>query len=191
MDFRLSRKSIFISIIPKGYHKEIHHFPVRENITGSCDFFRNSHFGSQRAGEGIALDKGGGCVKERKIGIHWRAALLGLGISVVVMTALTALGAWLMVRGIVSMEWMAYWAAGILVISSLVGGVAARLGGSAADSAVAAAGELVVLLGLNGVLCGGQMEGLAATALALAGGSGAAMFLGVNRGRGRKRRRRR
>ena len=130
-------------------------------------------------------------MKERKIGIHWRAALLGLGISVVVMTALTALGAGLMVRGIVSMEWMSYWAAGILVISSLVGGVAARLGGSAADSAVAAAGELVVLLGLNGVLCGGQMEGLAATALALAGGSGAAMLLGVNRGRGRKRRRRR
>lgn len=130
-------------------------------------------------------------MKERKIGIQWRAALLGLGISVVVMTALTALGAGLMVRGIVSMEWMAYWAAGILVISSLVGGVAARLGGSAADSAVAAAGELVVLLGLNGVLCGGQMEGLAVTALALAGGSGAAMLLGVNRGRGRKRRRRR
>ena len=130
-------------------------------------------------------------MKERKIGIHWRAALLGLGISVVVMTSLTALGAWLMVRGIVSMEWMAYWAAGILVISSLVGGVAARLGGSAADSAVAAAGELVVLLGLNGVLCGGQMEGLAVTALALAGGSGAAMLLGVNRGRGRKRRHRR
>ena len=137
------------------------------------------------------MDKGGGCVKERKIGIHWRAALLGLGISVVVMTALTALGAGLMVRGIVSMEWMAYWAAGILVISALIGGVAARLGGSAADSAVAAAGELVVLLGLNGVLCGGQMEGLAVTALALAGGSGAAMLLGVNRGRGRKRRRRR
>ena len=130
-------------------------------------------------------------MKERKIGIHWRAALLGLGISVVVMTVLTALGAWLMVRGIVPMEWMAYWAAGILVISSLVGGVAARLGGSAADSAVAASGELVVLLGLNGVLCGGQMEGLAVTALALAGGSGAAMLLGVNRGRGRKRRRRR
>ena len=130
-------------------------------------------------------------MKERKIGIHWRAALLGLGISVVVMTALTALGAGLMVRGIVSMEWMAYWASGILVISSLVGGVAARLGGTAADSAVAAAGELVVLLGLNGVLCGGQMEGLAVTALALAGGSGAAMLLGMNRGRGRKRRRRR
>jgi hypothetical protein len=137
------------------------------------------------------LDKGGGCVKERRLAIHWRAVLLGLGISVVVMTAMTALGAGLMVRGLVGPEWMDYWAAGILVISALVGGVAARLGGTAADSAVAAAGELVVLMGLNGVLCGGQMEGLAVTALALAGGSGAAMLLGLNRGRGRRRRRRR
>ena len=85
-------------------------------------------FGSRRAGEGIALDKGGGCVKERKIGIHWRAALLGLGISVVVMTALTALGAGLMVRGLVGPEWMGYWAALILVTSALLGGLTARLG---------------------------------------------------------------
>ena len=130
-------------------------------------------------------------MKERKIGIQWRAALLGLGISVVVMTALTALGAGLMVRGLVGPEWMDYWAALILVTSALLGGLTARLGGTAADSAVAAVGELVVLMGLNGVLSGGQMEGLAATALALAGGSGAAMLLGLNRGRGRKRRRRR
>ena len=130
-------------------------------------------------------------MKERKVGIRWRSALLGLGIAMVTMAALTALGAGLMVRGLVGPELMDYWAAGILVISALLGGVAARLGGTAADSAVAAAGELVVLLGLNGVLCGGQMEGLAVTALALAGGSGAAMLLGLNRGRGRKRRRRR
>ena len=130
-------------------------------------------------------------MKERKVGIQWRSALLGLGIAMVTMAALTALGAGLMVRGLVGPEGMDYWAAGILVISALLGGVAARLGGTAADSAVAAAGELVVLLGLNGVLCGGQMEGLAVTALALAGGSGAAMLLGLNRGRGRKRRRRR
>ena len=130
-------------------------------------------------------------MKERKIGIQWRSALLGLGIAMVTMAALTALGAGLMVRGLVGPEWMDYWAAGILVISALIGGVAARLGGTAVDAAIAAAGELVVLLGLNGVLCGGQMEGLAVTALALAGGSGAAMLLGLNRGRGRKRRRRR
>ena len=130
-------------------------------------------------------------MKERRLVIHWRATLLGLGIAMVTMAALTALGAGLMVRGLVGPEWMGYWAALILVTSALVGGLAARLGGTAADSAVAAAGELVVLLGLNGVLCGGQMEGLAVTALALAGGSGAAMLLGLKRGRGRKRRRRR
>lgn len=130
-------------------------------------------------------------MKERRLVIHWRAALLGLGIGLVTMTALTALGAGLMVRGLVGPEWMGYWAALVLVTSALVGGLAARLGGTAADSAVAAVGELVVLMGLNGVLCGGQMEGLAVTALALAGASGAAMLLGLNRGRGRKRRRRR
>lgn len=130
-------------------------------------------------------------MKERRLVIHWRAALLGLVIAMVTMAALTALGAGLMVRGLVGPEWMGYWAALILVTSALLGGLTARLGGTAADSAAAAAGELVVLLGLNGVLCGGQMEGLAVTALALAGGSGAAMLLGLNRGRGRKRRRRR
>ena len=130
-------------------------------------------------------------MKERRFTIRWRSALLGLGIGMVTMAALTALGAGLMVRGLVGPEWMGYWAALILVTSALVGGLAARLGGTAADSAVAAVGELVVLMGLNGVLSGGQMEGLVVTALALAGGSGAAMLLGLNRGRGRKRRRRR
>ena len=130
-------------------------------------------------------------MKEQRFTIRWRSALLGLGIAMVTMAALTALGAGLMVRGLVGPEWMGYWAALILVTSALVGGLAARLGGTAADSAVAAVGELVVLMGLNGVLSGGQMEGLVVTALALAGGSGAAMLLGLNRGRGRKRRRRR
>ena len=130
-------------------------------------------------------------MKERRLVIHWRAALLGLGSAMVTMAALTALGAGLMVRGLVGPEWLGYWAALILLASALLGGLTARLGGTAADSAVAAAGELVVLMGLNGVLCGGQMEGLVVTALALAGGSGAAMLLGLNRGRGRKRRRRR
>ena len=130
-------------------------------------------------------------MKEQRFTIWWRSALLGLGIAMVTMAALTALGAGLMVRGLVGPEWMGYWAALILMASALVGGLAARLGGTAVDSAVAAAGELVVLMGLNGVLCGGKMEGLAVTALALAGGSGAAMLLGLNRGRGRKRRCRR
>ena len=50
---------------------------------------------------------------------------------------------------------------------------------------------LVVLLALNGVLCGWKMEGAGVTVLALAGGCGAAMMLSMNRGHRRKRRRRR
>ena len=130
-------------------------------------------------------------MKETKLRVRWRAVLLGLGMGLVTMAALTALGAGLMVRGIVGPEWMDYWSAGILVASALVGGLAARLGGSVLDSGLAAIGELVVLMGLNAALSGGKMEGLGVTALALAGGSGAATLLGVNRGRGRRRRRNR
>ena len=43
-------------------------------------------------------------MKERRLVIHWRAALLGLGIGLVTMTALTALGAGLMVRGLAGPE---------------------------------------------------------------------------------------
>lgn len=130
-------------------------------------------------------------MKENRLRIRWRSAVLGLGIGTVTMTALTALGAALMVRGILDMEWMGYCAAGVLTAAGLTGGFAARLGGgSAVDAGLAAAGELVVLLALNLVLCGGKMEGLPATALILAGGSGAAMLLGLDR-RSRSRRRRR
>ena len=51
-------------------------------------------------------------------------------------------------------------------------------------------GGIVVLFGLNGVLCGGEMEGVAVTVLALAGGCGAAVLLRLGKGGGRKRRRR-
>ena len=148
-------------------------------------------FGSPEAGTGIALDKGGDGMKEKKLRIRWRSALLGLGVGVAAMTGLTALGAWLMVRGMLDIGWMDWWAAGALTASGLLGGFAARLdGGGAIDGALAASGELVVLLVLNLILCDGQMEGLAVTALVLAGGSGAAALLGMDRGRGHRRRRR-
>ena len=60
----------------------------------------------------------------------------------------------------------------------MIGILAAMLGGGEMpDAILAAGGELVVLLGLNGVLCGGEMEGTAVTILALAGGCGAALLL--------------
>ena len=131
-------------------------------------------------------------MKDRKIRVRWRPALLGLGMGLIAMTAVTALGAGLMARGILGTEWMAWWAAGTLTVSGLVSGLASLLdGGSAIDVALAAVGVLVVLLVLNLLLCDGQMEGLAVTALALTGGSGAAALLGMNRRRGGGRRRRR
>ena len=130
-------------------------------------------------------------MKERRAGVRWRGVLLGLGVGLVTMAALTALGAWLMVHSISGPEWMDHWAAGVLVTAALVGGLAARMGGSPLDSALAAFGLLVVLVGLNMVLNGGEMEGFGVTCLALAGGSGAAMLLSVNRGSNRRRRHRR
>ena len=64
-------------------------------------------------------------------------------------------------------------------------------GGGTVDAVLAALGELVVLFGLNGLLCGGEMEGVAVTALALTGGCGAAVLLRLGKGNGRKRRRHR
>ena len=131
-------------------------------------------------------------MKDRKIRVRWRPALLGLGMGLIAMTAVTARGAGRMARGVLGTEGMAWWAAGTLTVSALVSGLASLLdGGSAIDVALAAVGVLVVLLVLNLLLCEGQMEGLAVTALALAGGSGAAALLGMNRRRGGGCRRRR
>ena len=131
-------------------------------------------------------------MKEWKYRGNWRSALLGTGVAMVTVVTVTAVAAGMMAKGIVGMEWMGYWAAGILVVSGLLGGLTAQLGGGTAmDAVLAGAGELVVLMGLNGLLWGGQMEGVAVTALALTGGSGAAVLLRLGRGNTRKRRRRR
>lgn len=104
----------------------------------------------------------------------------------------TAVGAGLMAKGAVGLQTMAWWSAGILILSGMVCALAARLGGGGeVEGAMAAMGVLVVLTALNGVLCGWKMEGIGVTLLALGGGCGAAMLLGMNRGHRRKRRRRR
>ena len=132
-------------------------------------------------------------MKGMKISIRWQAVLLGLGVGMIAVVCGCAAGSGLMVKGAVDISTMGYWAAGITVGSGLLGSLAAMLGGGGAvDAALAAAGELVVLFGLNGLICGGQVEGAAVTALALGGGCGAAMLLKLGQGSGgRKRRRRR
>jgi hypothetical protein len=96
-----------------------------------------------------------------------------------------------MARGIVETGSMGLFAAGILILSGLAGGMTALLGGGgAADAALAALGELVVLFGLNAVLSGGQMEGIGVAVLALTGGSGAAVLTRMGRGERHRRKRR-
>jgi len=91
----------------------------------------------------------------------------------------------------VGLDTMGLWAAGITVGSSLLASLAASLGGGEMlDAILAVAGELVVLLGLNGVLNDSEVEGIAVTILALAGGCGAALLLRMGKGGGRRRRRR-
>ena len=132
-------------------------------------------------------------MKGMKMSIRWQAVLLGLGVGVIAVVCGCAAGSALMAKGVADMTTGGLWAAGITVGSGLLGSLAAMLGGGGVlDAALAAAGELVVLFGLNGLLCGGQVEGTAVTALTLGGGCGAAMLLRMGKGSGgRKRRRRR
>ena len=124
--------------------------------------------------------------------IRWQAVLLGIGVGMVTVVCACAGAAGMMTKGIVGSQTMGLWAAGITVASGLVGSLATMLGGGKGlDAALTAVGELVVLFGLNGILCGGKMEGVAVTALALAGGCGAAVLLRMGKGNGRKRHRRR
>ena len=124
--------------------------------------------------------------------VRWNAVLLGTGIGIVTMVISCAGAAALMARGIVETESMGLFAAGILLLSGLAGGMTALLGGGSAwDAALASLGELVVLFGLNAVLSGGQMEGIGVTVLALAGGSGAAVLTRMGRGDRRRRKHRR
>lgn len=131
-------------------------------------------------------------MKGERSPIRWRPVILGAAAGMMTVVTVTAVGAGLMAKGAVGLQTMAWWSAGILILSGMVCALAARLGGGGeVEGAMAAMGVLVVLTALNGVLCGWRMEGIAVTLLALGGGCGAAMLLGMNRGHRRKRRRRR
>lgn len=130
-------------------------------------------------------------MKGIKWSVSWRAVVLGAGIGIVTMVTACAGAAGLMAGGAVALDSMGLFAAGILVLSGLAGGLTALLaGGGGVDAVLVAVVELVVLFGLNAVLSGGQVEGIGVTALALAGGSGAAVLLRLGKARKRKRRRR-
>lgn len=131
-------------------------------------------------------------MKDGRRPIEWRAAALGGAMGMMTVVTICAIGAGLMAKGAMGLESMGWWSVGILLGSGMVCALASRLGGGGeAEGMMAAGGELVVLLALNGVLWGWKMEGVGVTVLALAGGCGAAMLLCGNRRPRRKRRRRR
>lgn len=129
-------------------------------------------------------------MKGTKITLHWKGALLGTAVGVVTMVCGCAVGAGLMAKGAVDVANLDIWAAGILMAMGLAGCMTARCGGGNLEALVAALGELVVLMGLNGALNGGKMEGFAITALALSGACGGAILLGLRKGKMAKRRHR-
>ena len=143
-------------------------------------------------GSGIALDQGGDGMKNGKIRVRWRSVLLGIGMGTLILVCGSAAGAAMMAGGVVDVAHMGLLAAGILVLSAVLGGMTALLGqGSGMDAALTGLGELVVLMVLNLALCDGKMEGIGVTILVLAGGCGAAALLRVGGGRRKPARHRR
>lgn len=122
-------------------------------------------------------------MKERKLPIHWRSVLLGIGTGMLTMVCTAAAAAGMMAKGALNGEYFGIVASFTLVGAALMGSLASQFGGGGLwDGALTALGEMVVLLGLNGALNGGRVEGFAVTALALAGGCGAGLLLTLGRG---------
>ena len=131
-------------------------------------------------------------MKIGKIRVRWKNVLLGTGIGMLVLVCCCAAAAGLMAKGVADLAQTDLFVAGILALASLCGCLTAMLGGGTPlDAAITAAGLLVVLMVLNIGINGGEMEGLAVTALVLAGGCGGAILLAPGRISGRTPHRRR
>lgn len=110
--------------------------------------------------------------------LDWKQIGLGTGVSVITTLALAGLGAWLLERELLGLEWGNYLAALVLLVSSFVGG---KTAGASPERwpgpIVAGAGLWTALLLIHMVGFGGQPSGAGATALAILGGTGAAILL--------------
>lgn len=117
--------------------------------------------------------------------LDWKRIGLSLGISVITLLAMTGLAAWLMNGELVARAWGRYLAALILVSSSLIGALTARIKDNPwIGPAAVGAGLWLILLGINAICYGGDLSGALPTALAILGGCGAGVLLG----RGTRRR---
>lgn len=111
--------------------------------------------------------------------LDWKRIGLSLGISVITLLAMTGLAAWLMNGELVARAWGNYLAALILVLSSLIGALTARIKDNPwIGPAAVGAGLWLILLGINAICYGGDLSGALPTALAILGGCGAGALLG-------------
>lgn len=122
---------------------------------------------------------------KRETGIlEWKRIGFGTAVGMIVLLSLTGLGAWLLERELVGLEWCDYLAALILLVSSFT---AAKASGSSAERwlhpTITGAALWVVLALIHVSVFEGKMEGAGAVALAILGGSGAAILLGGGRRR--------
>ena len=113
--------------------------------------------------------------------LEWnlRAVGLGIGVGTITMLSMTGLGAWLLERELVGLEWINYLAAMILVVSSFVG---AKSAGASADRwlnpTLTGVGLWLVLVLIHLAGFDGGLKGSGSVALGILGGTGASMLLG-------------
>lgn len=120
--------------------------------------------------------------------VEWKRIGFGIGVGAVALLAMTGLGAWVLERELMGVQWADYLAAVILLVSSFLG---AKTAGASAERWI---GPVLTGLGLWLVLAvihvfgfGGPLEGAGVTALAILGGSGAAVLLGGGGKRAKRR----
>lgn len=120
--------------------------------------------------------------------VEWKRVLFGGAVSVVLMLALTGLGAWMVSKEWVDIRGMNYLSAGILLVSAAIGAAAGK-GENPLNGLLSGVVFWFVLLVLNAVLFDGAMPGLFAVLAAIIGGTAGAMLVCVRPKGGRHGRR--
>lgn len=116
----------------------------------------------------------------------WKRIGLGTGVGTVGVLGISGLGAWLLERGLVGMEWINYLAALALLVSSFLGAKTAGAGwGRWLNPALTGAGMWLAMALIHLGCYEGTLAGAAPVALGILGGTGAAVLLG-GRNRGHK-----
>lgn len=121
----------------------------------------------------------------------WKRIGLGISVGMVSVIAITGLGAWLMERELVGLEWSNYLAALALLVSSFAGAKMTGAGrGRWLNPVLVGAGLWAVLAMIHLGCYEGVLAGAAPVALVILGGCGSAVLLGGRNDRHKSRGRR-